>query len=233
MLTTGGLVPPTLRTPESRPVAPWRVPRVGLGLVLLAAIGMGLALLGQAMPEPAASSPAPVEPAAPAASEPPIGSIPILGDPVRDLTIWYSDRVRDANRAALDNLRGQLLTPVDPLDDSVVQTLYGPMVLITIPILTFGGIVLGYLIMVSGTTGHTAYEARSVAPRYVVGATLAILGHLPRLGDHAVRRGARRGDGGRGAAHVRGRRTGGLAIDRRRVHRPPERRLRPAGAAGP
>jgi hypothetical protein len=157
-------------------MAPWRVPRVGLGLVLVACLGMGLALLGQAMPGPAASSPAPVEPAAPAASEPQIGSIPILGDPVRDLTIWYSDRVRDANRAALDNLRGQLLTPVDPLDDSVVQTLYGPMVLITIPILTFGGIVLGYLIMVSGTTGHTAYEARSVAPRYVVGATLAILG---------------------------------------------------------
>ncbi len=50
------------------------------------------------------------------------------------------------------------------------------MVLITIPLLTFGGLILGYLIMVSRTSGETAYAARSVAPRFVVGATLAILG---------------------------------------------------------
>ena len=112
----------------------------------------------------------------PTAAEPPIGDIPILGDPVRDLTVWYSDRVRDANRAALDNLRGQLLTPIDPLNDTVTRTLYGPMVLITIPLLTFGGLILGYLIMVSRTSGESAYAARSVAPRFVVGATLAILG---------------------------------------------------------
>ena len=50
------------------------------------------------------------------------------------------------------------------------------MVLITIPLLTFGGLILGYLIMVSRTSGESAYAARSVAPRFVVGATLAILG---------------------------------------------------------
>jgi hypothetical protein len=195
-------------------------------LVLLAALGLALALLGQVAPATVASGPLPTEPAAPAASEPPIGSIPILGDPIRDLTIWYSDRVRDANRAALDNLRGHLLTPVDPLQDSVVQTLYGPMVLITIPILTFGGIVLGYLIMVSGTTGHTAYEARSVAPRYLVGATLAILGiFLASVITQFV--------AALDAAMVGVALPGGLAIDRRCVHGPAERRLRPAGAAGP
>lgn len=154
-------------------MTPWRVPRVGLGLVLVATFGFGLALLGLTRPVAVVPTPTPVAPAADGA---PVGSIPILGDPVRDLTVWYSDRVRDANKAALDNLRGQLLTPIDPLNDKVTRTLYGPMVLVTIPILTFGGIILGYLIMVSGTTGHTAYEARSVAPRYVVGATLAILG---------------------------------------------------------
>ena len=117
--------------------------------------------------------PAPLEAIA---GDPPVGDIPIIGDPVRDLTVWYSDRVRDANRAALDNLRGQLLTPIDPLADTVTRTLYGPMVLITIPLLTFGGLILGYLIMVSRTSGESAYAARSVAPRFVVAATLAILG---------------------------------------------------------
>ncbi len=173
MLTTGGLVPHALQSPETGADATWQVPPVGLALALLAVLGLGLALLGQAMPSPIAPVPTTAERAAPQA---PVGDIPILGDPVRDLTVWYSDRVRDANRAALDNLRGQLLTPIDPLNDKVTRTLYGPMVLITIPLLTFGGLVLGYLIMVSGTSGETAYAARSVAPRFVVGATLAILG---------------------------------------------------------
>ena len=173
MSTIRGLAHPTLQTPQTGPDATWQVPRVGLVLALLAVLGLGLALLQQALPAPIAPVPAPVEPTA---AEPPMGDIPLLGDPVRDLTVWYSDRVRDANRAALDNLRGQLLTPIDPLNDSVTRTLYGPMVLITIPLLTFGGLILGYLIMVSRTSGETAYAARSVAPRFVVGATLAILG---------------------------------------------------------
>jgi hypothetical protein len=173
MLTTGGLVPPALHTPKPGADATWQVPRAGLALALLAVLGLGIALLQLAFPSPVEPAAAPAQTTTP---EPPMGDIPILGDPVRDLTVWYSDRVRDANRAALDNLRGQLLTPIDPLNDSVTRTLYGPMVLITIPLLTFGGLILGYLIMVSGTTGETAYAARSVAPRFVVGATLAILG---------------------------------------------------------
>ena len=173
MLTTGGLVPPTLQTPAPRSLATWRVPRAALVLLTLAVVGLGLAVIERAVPSPAPAPPAPVETIA---GDPPIGNIPIIGDPVRDLTVWYSDRVRDANRAALDNLRGQLLTPIDPLNDTVTRTLYGPMVLITIPLLTFGGLILGYLIMVSRTSGESAYAARSVAPRFVVAATLAILG---------------------------------------------------------
>jgi hypothetical protein len=173
MLTTGGLAPPTLRTPREGAPVTWRVPRAALVLVVLAVIGLGIAVIREASPDPLPVTAGPVEVAA---GDQPVGDIPILGDPVRDLTVWYSDRVRDANRAALDNLRGQLLTPIDPLNDKVTRTLYGPMVLITIPLLTFGGLILGYLIMVSATSGETAYAARSVAPRFVVGATLAILG---------------------------------------------------------
>jgi hypothetical protein len=173
MSTIRGLAHPTLQTPQTGADATWQVPRVGLVLALLAVLGLGLALLQQVVPAPTAPVAVPVEPAAPG---PPVGDIPILGDPVRDLTVWYSDRVRDANHAALDNLKGQLLTPIDPLADTVTRTLYGPMVLITIPLLTFGGLILGYLIMVSRTSGETAYAAHSVAPRFVVGATLAILG---------------------------------------------------------
>lgn len=173
MLTTGGVVPPALQTPELGSAATWRVPRAALLLLVLAVVGLGLAVIERVAPSQVPMPPAPLESIA---GDPPVGDIPILGDPVRDLTVWYSDRVRDANRAALDNLRGQLLTPIDPLNDTVTRTLYGPMVLITIPLLTFGGLILGYLIMVSRTSGESAYAARSVAPRFVVGVTLAILG---------------------------------------------------------
>jgi hypothetical protein len=37
-------------------------------------------------------------------------------------------------------------------------------------------LVLGYLIMTSRTTGESAYTARAVTPRFVVGATLSVLG---------------------------------------------------------
>jgi hypothetical protein len=36
--------------------------------------------------------------------------------------------------------------------------------------------ILGYLIMTSRTTGESAYTARAVTPRFVVGATLSVLG---------------------------------------------------------
>ena len=65
---------------------------------------------------------------------------------------------------------------IDPMADDVVKDLYGKILLITIPLLTLGGMVLGYLIMTSRTTGESAYAARAVTPRFVVGATLSILG---------------------------------------------------------
>jgi hypothetical protein len=60
--------------------------------------------------------------------------------------------------------------------DDVVKQLYGKILLVTIPLLTLGGILLGYLIMTSRTTGESAYTTRSVTPRFVVGATLSVLG---------------------------------------------------------
>ena len=106
----------------------------------------------------------------------PRGDLPIIGDPIRDLTIWWSNRLTDANRAGLDSLRGRALTPIDPMADEVIKTLYGKILLITIPLLTLGGMILGYLIMTSRTTGESAYTARAVTPRFVVGATLSVLG---------------------------------------------------------
>ena len=59
-----------------------------------------------------------------------------------------------------------------------MKNLYGKILLITIPLplLTLGGMILGYLFMTSRTTGETAYSARAVTPRFVVGATLSVLG---------------------------------------------------------
>ena len=173
MLTPRRLVPAALRPPAAPALAAWRVPRPLLVLTMVALLGLGVAAIRWMAPAPA-MTPAPVSETT--VAEPAIGDIPILGDPVRDLTVWFSDRIRDANRSALDNLRGQLLTPVDPLADEVTRTLYGPMVLITIPLLTFGGLILGYLIMLSRTSGESSYAARSVTPRFVVAATLSILG---------------------------------------------------------
>lgn len=173
MRTIGGLVPPTLRSLEAVVPTPRRTSPAAFALLVIALAGVAMAAIGRPTATPPASAPIPAETTVAAL---PRGDIPIIGDPVRDLTIWYSDRVSDASRAALDNLRGQFLTPIDPLVDPVTRTLYGPMVLITIPLLTFGGLILGYLIMVSRTSGESAYAVRSVAPRFVVGVTLSILG---------------------------------------------------------
>ncbi len=151
------------------PVAP-----VALVLVAVALIGLAVAMLGHpawATP-PATSSPLTTPPS----GVQPVGDIPFIGDPIRDLTIWWSDRLSDANRAALGALRGEFLTPLDPMSDSVVKDLYGKILLITIPLLAMGGAVLGYFIMTSRTSGESAYTARAVTPRFVVGATLSVLG---------------------------------------------------------
>ncbi len=177
MPTTGGLVPCAPQSTKPGARAAWRVPRSALAMLVLVAAGVGLAGIGALTPPPPPSPP----PAGTALADTPrtaelVGTIPLAVDPVRDLTVWFSDRIRDANRSALDNLRGQLLTPIDPLHDTVTRTLYGPMVLITLPLLTFGGLILGYLIMLSRTSGESAYAARAVTPRFVVAACLSILG---------------------------------------------------------
>src|SRR5205823_4718242 len=135
--------------------------------------GVAWTLIGASSPPPPATTP-------PSITSPPAdlprGDIPIIGDPIRDLTIWWSTRLSDASRAGLSSLQGHYLTPLDPMADDVVKTLYGKILMITIPLLTLGGMILGYLIMTSRTTGETAYSARAVTPRFVVGATLSVLG---------------------------------------------------------
>ena len=156
-----------LRLTAAAPVAP-----VALLLLAMALGGLGLNVLGRSSSMPAAPATVPETEAA----DLPRGDLPIIGDPIRDLTIWWSNRLTDANRAALTSLAGRQMTPIDPMADDVVMGLYGKILLVTIPLLTLGGMVLGYLIMTSRTTGESAYTARAVTPRFVVGATLSILG---------------------------------------------------------
>ena len=173
MLALRGVARPTLRTPEASPPVRFRASAGAFVLVALAFAGLGLAVVGRT-PTAAESiaPPVPETEATPSAR----GELPIIGDPIRDLTVWYSNRVSDATRAGLDNLKGRFLSPLDPLSDPATTDLYGKMLIIAIPLLTFGGLALGYLIMVSRTTGESAYTVRSVTPRFVVGATLSILG---------------------------------------------------------
>ena len=106
---------------------------VALLLLVLALGGLGLTATGRSPATPDHSIQVPFEPEA---ALPPRGELPIIGDPIRDLTIWYGQRVSDANRAAVENLRGRFLTPVDPLSDQATTDLYGKMLIITIPLLT-------------------------------------------------------------------------------------------------
>ena len=140
-------------------------------LVGLAVVGAVLAVIEPREPRPVASVADPTVRALTIR-----GDLPIIGDPVRDLTIWYSNRVADANKASIANLQGRFLTPRDPLADSVTRDLYAKMLTLVVPLLTIGGVFLGYLVMTSQTTGEATYTARSVTPRFVIGATLSILG---------------------------------------------------------
>ena len=167
---------PTIRRPSLEITLPPGLTRLGPMAMLLLALalgGLGLAVVGRPPTTPAASPPAHL---GTEATDLPRGDLPIIGDPIRDLTLWYSGRVSDANRAGIDNLRGRFLAPIDPLADPVTRDLYGKILLITIPLLVLGGIILGYLVMLSRTTGESAYTARAVTPRFIVGATLSILG---------------------------------------------------------
>ncbi len=145
-----------------------------LAAALLALAGVGFAL---AAVRPAQAAPVDAQASAPAAATADaVGSIPIVGDPVSALTSWYSDRIGDANRMALANLRGRLLTPLDPLGDPPTMALYGVMVWVTVPLLTLGGLALGFLLMTGGADGASAYTVRDVTPRFVTGAVVALLG---------------------------------------------------------
>lgn len=164
---------PTVPRALRRVARPAAVSPIAVVLVVLALAGMAWAILAAATAPPAAPT---SQATSPTASDLPRGDLPLIGDPIRDLTIWWSNRLSDASRAGLDSLRGVYLTPIDPLADDVIKTLYGKILLITIPLLTLGGMVLGYLIMTSRTTGESAYSARAVTPRFVVGAVLSVLG---------------------------------------------------------
>jgi hypothetical protein len=157
-----------LRVARRPPLSP-----VAILFVVLALSGFAWTFIGAASATPSATA-APAVTVTPA--DLPRGDIPIIGDPIRDLTIWWSNRLSDASRAGLSSLQGHYLIPLDPMADDVVKTLYGKILMITIPLLTLGGMILGYLIMTSRTTGETAYSARAVTPRFVVGATLSVLG---------------------------------------------------------
>jgi hypothetical protein len=150
------------------------VPVAPIALLLLAMALAGLAL--NVLSHSSSPRAVPALVTVPDAGQRSVGDLPIIGDPIRDLTIWWSNRLSDASRAGLQGLQGRYLTPLDPLGDDVVRALYGKISLITIPLLTLGGVILGYLMMTSRTTGESAYAARAVTPRFVVGAALSILG---------------------------------------------------------
>lgn len=153
------------------------VPAVGRSLDPIALVLAAVAVLGLTLAvatwsvDPVPSLPPPALTRAPDA-----GDLPIIGDPIRDLTIWFSNRLSDANRAGVDSLRGRFLTPIDPLSDALSRDLYGKILILVVPLLTAGGIVLGYLLMTAQTNGEGAYTVRAVTPRFVIGAVLAVLG---------------------------------------------------------
>src|SRR5689334_10904783 len=114
-----------LRLTPLAPVAP-----AALLLLAMAFGGLGLTVLGRSSSMPAAPATVPETEAA----DLPRGDLPIIGDPIRDLTIWWSNRLTDANRAALGSLAGKQMTPIDPMADDVVKGLYGKILLVTIPL---------------------------------------------------------------------------------------------------
>ena len=154
---------------------PRPVPRKAVIPLALCALGLALWLAGHLAPAATTTT-------TPAATTPTLantagqGDIPFIGDPIHDLTVWYSNMVHDACNADIGNLKGNFLTPLDPMTDKTVTDLYGRMLVLTIPLITLGGMILGYMIMVSRTSGESAYTVRAVTPRFIVGATLSVLG---------------------------------------------------------
>ena len=154
---------------------PRPVPRAALIPLALGLLGLALWLAGHLV-APATPGQTQALPALSLTSTSGQGDIPFIGDPIHDLTVWYSNMVSDACKADLENLKGHFLTPLDPMTDSTVTDLYGRMLILTIPLITLGGLILGYMIMVSRTTGESTYTVRAVTPRFIVGAALSVLG---------------------------------------------------------
>lgn len=150
-----------------------RIPALAVALVGVSVAGVITTLVGShARAETGASTSS----AAPSTGLTANGELPIIGDPIRDLTIWFSTRLSDANRAGVESLAGRFLTPLDPLEDPMSRDLYGSVLLLVVPLLVVGGIILGYLVMTSRATGEGAYAVREITPRFIVGTVLAVLG---------------------------------------------------------
>ena len=165
---------PLERLPRLTGFKPRPVPRAVAVPLAVAVFGLALWLAGHLGAATAAQTQAPTAPSLTSTNGQ--GDIPFIGDPIHDLTVWYSNMVHDACNADIGNLKGHFLTPLDPMTDSTVTDLYGRMLVLTIPLITLGGLILGYLIMVSRTSGESTYTVRAVTPRFIVGATLSVLG---------------------------------------------------------
>jgi hypothetical protein len=166
---------PLGRLPRLPGFKPRPVPRAVAIPLAVAVFGLVVWLLGHLVGSPTVAQTAtPVAPSLTSTNGQ--GDIPFIGDPIHDLTVWYSNMVHDACNADIGNLKGHFLTPLDPMTDSTVTDLYGRMLVLTIPLITLGGLILGYLIMVSRTSGESTYTVRAVTPRFIVGATLSVLG---------------------------------------------------------
>ena len=165
----GGRLPKYVRELPARQGAT----RVAVVLVVLAFVGLALAAAHAITPT--SPTPKPAEATVTAQDIGDFGPIP-LPDPMHDLTMWYSDRVHDGNSSAVDGMKGTFLTPVDPLNDKAVTSLYGKMVIVALPILILLAIAVGVMIMTARSSGQGAYSARAMAERYIVGALLMGLG---------------------------------------------------------
>src|ERR1035437_3824688 len=150
-------------------------------LVGLAFIGLALATVHAIMPSAAkpieATGTTATTTTATTTTTPDIG-LPFVGDlnPMDAITSWYSDRVKDGNKSAIDGLKGTFLAPVDPLTDKGIGKLYGLMVLVALPMLVLLATVVGVMVMTSRSSGEGAYSTRELVERYIVGAVLMGLG---------------------------------------------------------
>ena len=84
--------------------APAPIAPAALLLVAMAAGGLGLTVLGRPPTAPEAPPPATVTETE--AADLPRGDLPIIGDPIRDLTIWWSNRLTDASRLRILDVKG-------------------------------------------------------------------------------------------------------------------------------